>query len=365
MSKYSSPLNITHGPAVSEDGTAFRVHEASYAADLQRIINVTKEVLETTGNLLDEVRMGGRKFIRSNNFGARFRECLNVPFEDLEGWFPMHELHPFYYVFKEATHDLRKSNREDERLELLRNAVTRIRSHRNCRDIRQRMESCERLERHNAARMRDLISAARAERAKVMLIRLDTGYRSLWSEWSRGYCLSVSLEQARSEHAQMLAFLDKGRYSQHLLGYAWKLEWGVLKGWHWHWVLLFDGNRLCKDMAIGQAIGKHWESTVTGGRGMFYNANMHKERYRRCIVGTFHRDDPEIWPQVNEKLRYLTKSDLVMRLKRTNRIRAFGIGGPLAKLLPKRGASRCSDLPGDEASNDPLYVPVKALAVHL
>lgn len=164
--------------------------------------------------------------------------------------------------------------------------------------------------------------------AKTGIVRLDCGYVG-------GDSANVSIVQAYSDFHDLIGLLDFHPVFEHLIGYMWSIEQGDDgKGYHMHLVLFFDGSKVCRDIAIGNYIGRElWEKRVSRGRGNFYNCNMHKEKYKYVGIGTIHRDNEAQCRNAVRCLQYLPKGgefldrdDQYLRIKHLAKMHTFDTG---------------------------------------
>lgn len=165
-------------------------------------------------------------------------------------------------------------------------------------------------------------------KAKTEIVRLDAGYVG-------GETASVSIVQAHSDFHDLIGLLEWHPAFKHLIGYMWSIEQGEDgKGYHMHLVLFFDGSKVCRDIAIGNFIGRElWVRRVSRGRGNFYNCNMHKQKYKYVGIGTIHRNNEEQCRNAVRCLQYLPKGgefldrdDQYLRIKHLAKMHTFDTG---------------------------------------
>lgn len=165
-------------------------------------------------------------------------------------------------------------------------------------------------------------------KARTEIVRVDVGYMG-------GETANVSIAQAHSDFHDLIGLLEWHPRFKHLIGYMWSIEQGADgKGYHMHLVLFFDGSEVCRDIAIGNFIGRElWEKRISMGRGNFYNCNMHKAKYKYIGIGTIHRSNEEQCRNAIRCLQYLPKGgeflgrdDQYLRIKHLERMHTFDTG---------------------------------------
>ncbi len=140
---------------------------------------------------------------------------------------------------------------------------------------------------------------ARARRRRSDAANFASEYASyvdaLFGISTRLVVLRIDLEYLKQHKDQIgildaLADLDRFLTNQRhnsifreKLGYIVKLEYGVLKGLHFHLILFFDGSKRDgrKDVHLAQEIGEYWKKVITKGRGDYWNINAKKAKYER------------------------------------------------------------------------------------
>lgn len=153
---------------------------------------------------------------------------------------------------------------------------------------------------------------------------------------------SVTIDQVQQHREALLDFI-RHTFGDDFCGYAWKLEYGARKGYHFHVVLFFNGANLCRDVAIGAHIGNHWNSVITAGQGNYYNCNANKSSYQHPCIGNLSWNDSGRQQGMAYLCAYLTKPDLYARLDLGEGQRTFGRGvSPLRGWVdqPRRGRPR-------------------------
>lgn len=171
----------------------------------------------------------------------------------------------------------------------------------------------------NLKSLKDLFNNLLSVRSKILVVRVDLLYSDAFGVEEFGSektYQQVSLDRA--------CFIDelKKIYGNGLMGYAWKLEYGVSRGYHYHMVFFFDGARHHQDIKIGLQIGMEW-GKKTEWRGTFHNCNGHKAQYRVCGVGMFKHSDPDLEDRFDAMASYLTKADYHGRLILPRKQRSF------------------------------------------
>lgn len=152
--------------------------------------------------------------------------------------------------------------------------------------------------------------------AKLLPVRVDIGYKSNETVTNIIECpLNNNSPHCYLTRDNILTnwevLLNKLRWNHRMLlkelvGYVWKIEYGSVKGIHYHLLLFFNGNRVQKDYYYADVLGKIWLD-ITNGFGLHFNCSADKNnRYgdRNCLK-VIHRNDDRI--HLYEAASYLTK----------------------------------------------------------
>ncbi len=154
--------------------------------------------------------------------------------------------------------------------------------------------------------------------SRLLVIRLDLSYR-------KEFFPEITAERAKKD---LRRFFWNWRHKKSLFGdcvyYLWKLEYGLLKGYHFHLVLFYNGRAVRNDAFRAHAVGEYWKDVTTKGKGAFFNCNVDKAKYRYVGIGMVKWDDEEKRRFLLEKVvTYLAKSDQYLRAKRLRNSKCF------------------------------------------
>lgn len=182
--------------------------------------------------------------------------------------------------------------------------------------------------------------------ARVLVIRLDVSFAQIEQPFTNP--LDVTHERASTDFTKLLGDIRYNLYKENFITYVWKLEYGFLKGYHYHVFLFFDGSKVRKDINICQAIGEHWKHKITKGEGSYYNCNACKAVYSKLGVYGIgmvdHRDVNKIGKLKEKALAYLVKTDHLVRTVANDKIRTFGKGASPKVAENRRGRPRLNSL---------------------
>lgn len=178
--------------------------------------------------------------------------------------------------------------------------------------------------------------------SRILVLRIDLRY-------CKEVAAHIPQNVAHAHREQLLG--DRRLYPfvfDHLLGYAWGLEWGEQEGGiHYHLLLLYDGAHRRDDVGIGLAVRDLWKQ-ITGGLGECYISNFDKEKFAQqgCLgIGMIHRYDmTKRINLVNHVAAYITKRSSNVGIETADGFpggfRVFGksrMPKPIDPNVPRRG----------------------------
>lgn len=108
-----------------------------------------------------------------------------------------------------------------------------------------------------------------------------------------------------------------------IVGYIWKLEYGIKKGYHYHFIFFMDGNIHKKETFFIDQLAKLWND-ITLNKGTYHSCNYNKSSYRKLAIGTLIHDDQEKINALYMVVDYITKVDQFIIEKTLKNHRTFG-----------------------------------------
>lgn len=290
-------------------------------------------------------------YIDASLAGKALYSTLRSPTSEMLKYFHAHTLNPFVDVYVQAvrehdvdgmaTYDLKTYVDEAAQHWVVRmNAFvqtlrTRTRTPEFKTAIRKSQRSCNK----NCKNFLKYLEALFQKNGRILGLRADFSYRKTYNFDQAG--ADISYAEAK-RHREALVDEIRKRFKGVLLGYVWKFEYGLIKGYHSHFLIFLDGSKVREDVTIVKMLGEHWSTVITEGKGAYHNCNANKSSYRFCGIGELRHDDPLIWQGLENIATYLTKPDHYVRLNMPGDDRALGKGGPPRLYAKKKGRPRKS-----------------------
>lgn len=294
----------------------------------------------------------GDRILGCSDLGRRLLDIIASPIlQRIELTFPEFRLNPFVKAAMDAIElfevrvyvrkldAYKRTGGMDSIADRLNKLVDEIRRKLKCDSVRNACKNHRRGAIETRKVLAKLVSDVFRKYAKVLVVRLDLSYKKT----SRR-----PLDQQNISHSdvgrdlrKLLRNLKEKLFKVNLVTYAWKLEYGPLRGYHYHAFFFFDGSKCRQDIDIASQIGEHWVSVVTQGGGSYFNCNAIKHKYPSPGIGMIdHRDWWKIDNLRKKALEYLIKVDYYIRPMADKNIRTFGTGGMPKSRTSKRGRPR-------------------------
>jgi hypothetical protein len=182
-------------------------------------------------------------------------------------------------------------------------------------------------------------------RSRLLVMRLDLSYRKdIDTPFLNEVEIYHSYCQAKADREHLFRNMRSNSIFDEMIGYIWKLEYGKEKGFHYHFIF-FKNSEDKQDITIARRIGEYWANVITQGRGLYYNCNADKGKYRYLGIGTIDRSHTDSITNLKHKVvPYLVKPDENLRVLRIDIDRTFG-RGEMQEKTETRGRPRTSKQP--------------------
>lgn len=165
--------------------------------------------------------------------------------------------------------------------------------------------------------------AIRGMTTRLVVLRIDLEYRKEHKD-------QISVVDAIADLDHFFNNQRKNSLFKGKLGFIVKLEYGILKGLHFHLILFFDGaiKDGRRDVYWAQKIGEYWVEVVTKGRGDYWNINNNKQEFKRkgiLGIGLIHNDEDHLFNNLKHRvIDYLCKSTQFVKAKLPDELASSG-----------------------------------------
>jgi len=165
--------------------------------------------------------------------------------------------------------------------------------------------------------------------SKINVIRVDYSYK-------KEIAAIKTLEEANKDLNRMMNNRrGKPTIFSDQVGYIITKEYTPEKGVHFHAALMYDGQKVLKDINKANDLGKYWVEDITNKEGLFFNCNQKKEQYKNIGIGIISHDDTEKRENlIKHAISYLGKDDAkqdITQVKSEGKIERAFIRGTIPK----------------------------------
>jgi hypothetical protein len=327
------------------DGGLIIHHEFDYPREIVNIDALMHDLVRSGDPLFSSIMCNRRKrsIVQATPLGKRFLTCLAYDLYSIKQLFNKHKLSPYFALFASKVTDTKISRHDlaEDTVAWFNTWIDEIREAGRENGFAKVIDDQERAMRKNAASLLKYIRNLHEMFAKLVVVRVDLGYSKEYREMSAVSGLDPSL--VKGNFKLLLKYLRR-RFPT-LAGYVWKLEYGALKSYHYHLMLLFNGHEVREDVTLGQLVGDHWVGEITEGNGTYWNCNAKKDVYAKLGllgIGTIRYCDTELRANLEKAALYLAKVDYYVRLNSPGVGRTFGKGGRNIQVGVRRGRPRGS-----------------------
>jgi hypothetical protein len=162
---------------------------------------------------------------------------------------------------------------------------------------------------------------------RLLVIRIDLSYRA---EFNESHSPEVLYEQAKADREHLFENIRSNHtlFGDAYLGYIWKLEFGLYKKFHYHFVFFFNEAKVSRDIYKAIAIGDYWNSVITRGNGAYFNCNAKKGEYQYLGIGAIDYYDVDAVANLKRVMLYLAKPDHTVKMFVNAGDRIFGRSEP-------------------------------------
>ena len=324
--------------------------EESLVLELRSIEKLMCELAVSKGFLFSScTHKRDRIKIKAERLGRNFVNELKRNKVIFERCFPSHEVNPYVELFFKCIdriddlHSLKvwptlRSGAAEAFLVRMNDLVEFVRLELSSDAFKAVMKRFRKASFKRVNSLEGYIDALFAQHSRMLVVRVDLSYQSGYVSGREDFYGDV--KKVKAHWAKMQKDLHKGIPVDGLLGFACKLEYGQLKGFHFHLLLFYNGSNHRQDGVLARMIGEYWRDSITVGAGRYYNCNAVKDKYRYLGIGmiSFNQLD-RVSALKNRVASYLTKVDYWIRLSPESGRSFFRGNMPKLKSV-KRGRPR-------------------------
>lgn len=292
---------------------------------------------------------GGYFSIASEPLGVALADIFQADFDQIRREYPMHRFSPYFEVFENTRfnfgHDVLKDRytrtRADRVVKSLDKRVKAIRRRLRYIEIVNGYSNFRRSPVGNFNGLMECMQRAIDVDPKQLIVRFDLHYRvSIVDPSSKDIQADIDeLPNVQKCRDRFHRSIDR-KLGGALRGFAFCLEYGQHRRWHYHYLVFIDPSYTDDDVALVEIFGEIWRD-VTGGQGELYNGNAEKKKRRFRAVGFVDASNGSVLIGLRAIASYITLAGLYVQLKLPKRAKTFGKGRfPAPERKPGRPLKR-------------------------
>jgi hypothetical protein len=187
-----------------------------------------------------------------------------------------------------------------------------------CREFKEAQRERNRRAQRNFTTGIQYLDTLLKQHSRLLVIRLDLHQPKR----------PITLAEFKRFHGVFLQKLRR-RKKVKLLGYIWKLEYGIHTEFHYHFIFFLDGREHARDILLGQMMGEIWNQVV-GENHCYFNCNdpKYQKRFSTSAVGRLERNDPIKYNALLKVIRYFCKKDQFNIHRNCLNTKTFDTGRP-------------------------------------
>jgi len=336
-----------------------RTEDYNYASYVIGIEQLVREIIKSNKIFFIGKNELGRHTVASKNpdFLEKIYSCITSDLaKSIAFVFPMHNFNPYVDLFIKNANDklgydlglylsrnfrdvgLHSYNNEYDRyddlvmtVDMLNEFIDRIRRKGECPKFKKLIANYQSNIIKNNRGLVDYINYLFNQHSSLLVLRVDFGYTIYHCKDKDE--IDKMYEQAQKDRKNFINDKPNSIF-EHRVGYAWKLEYCRLKGFYYQMFFFFDGTKMQLDinrvMMIGEYIGEYWKTTITEGKGLYFNYNDLASRSRRYPgypgIGMINRDDHNRRNELEKAVGDLMKPDYYAKIDAPGKEKTFSRG---------------------------------------
>lgn len=352
--------------------------DGSIASDVHHITECVKGIIQSKRNLfrLEDVKVDRRlrtptSRLEMTKLGECFLKCLQMDLDRvLDSYSSIGQFNRYFDLFyKAVTCEIQfangsapfvevamdewltaadwkvsATNRLIQYVQPLNDVVDEIRRNGNSQAFRDWIEKLERQPASNRDALWSLVLACLNVNHHLSVLRFDLGYAKHYCDPELSGGQAVSYEDVRSHRRALRRFLKRD-LSKMLpagackgMGFGIKLEFGLDKTFHFHVIVILNGDVIRQHAVIAEMICHYWNETITHGMGGSYSC--FRSSYKTEGIGSVRYGDDKLGNLEEKVIPYVTKADFYVDMVKHDGHRSFWKSQPPKIEAKRRGRKR-------------------------
>lgn len=231
--------------------------------------------------------------------------------------FPIHKFNPYVNLFiKKLSKLLNKINHDESQIEAINEFVVDIRTDFTSHELKNELNKHRRLQNKNSLSIKEYNSGLFDKYDVLFVVKINFIYKPYENKKLPSTASEINGEyiQANKDRKHLFRNMRSNNIFEHIVGFIWKLEFCLQKGFHYQMIFYFDGLKEKADMSKAEIIGDYWSKTITNGRGLYFVEGDNKVTDKVFEIGMIRRDDIASREELRKAEDFLIKTDYYAKM---------------------------------------------------
>jgi hypothetical protein len=155
----------------------------------------------------------------------------------------------------------------------------------------------------------------------LSVLRFDLGYAKYYCYLELSAEQAIIFEDVRSHRRALRRFLKRDLSKMLPAGackgmaFGINLEYGPEKGYHFHVIVILNGNVVCHHAVITDMICSHWNCRITHGKGGSYSC--FRSEYVRPSIGSLRYNEDKLGTLESRVVPYVMQPNFYMKMAKS------------------------------------------------
>lgn len=309
--------------------------ESNYVMSVFGIAHLAEKIVRTSEQpfSIQTNKFTRGKQIAANKLGRHLINALNTDVPAIRSFFSTHEFNPYFELFVRHARDrdldygitIQNAYTKEEITranDTLQGFVNALRQEGQSASFKTKLRSFQRNPNKNCQSLNRYLRKTLTHHAKIRITQLDLSYQQDASSLIIIPPM-MSAQTVKAHREAFLKLLKKSEVSEHLIGYAWKMESSAVKGFLHHMMLVLDDASISKQSTINEVLQKIW-GEVTEGNGLLVDCSTLTPSCKSECTGLLEHSSKGAWAMIRKICIQMTLTDNYIKLNLPNGGRSFG-----------------------------------------
>ncbi len=304
----------------NSEGEIFSIKENNYGR---------KVTICNNKSISEEIKPYLKNNVKHINKGINTNILISNKVYEIQSSFSIHKFNPYVDLFiRNLEKLLNKTDFYSSKFEAINEFVSDIRNEVSSNEFKKALADYKRLQNKNSLSIKKYSDALFDKYSVLCVIRMNFIYNIDCDEMSMLTDSQIKDEysQAKKDRKHLFRNMRSNKIFENMVGFIWKLEFCLQKGFHYQMIFYFDGFKEKVGDSKARAIGDYWNNTITKGRGLYFIQGECPVNKKDFGVAMIQHDNTALREELRKAEDYLIKTDYYARMIVPDKDRTFGKG---------------------------------------